>query len=83
MAWQDDRELFRKFGFETREHVSAREPRRLEVAGAAQGRAESAAFMPAGSDQIAGFDFDVHRTEKRIDRDTGPERAEVQQATKV
>ncbi len=60
VARQDHSELLREFGFERGQDVGTREPRRLQVAGAAQSRAKAAAFVPAGSDEIAGFDFHVH-----------------------
>jgi hypothetical protein len=54
------RELLRELEFELGEEIGASEPSGLEVAGAAQGRAQAAAFVPAGSDQIACFDFHSH-----------------------
>src|SRR5690606_16439609 len=57
---QDHRKLLREFGFKRGQYVRARQARRLQVAGAAERRTEAAAFVPTGSDEIAGFDFHVH-----------------------
>lgn len=60
VARQDHGELLREFGLKRGQDIGTREPCRLQVAGTAQGRSKAAAFVPPGSDKIAGFDFHVH-----------------------
>ncbi|MES1194323.1 MAG: hypothetical protein ABUL65_00425 [Opitutus sp.] len=71
VARKDHGELLWEFGFELREHIGASKSGGLEIAGAAQGRAKAAAFVPASRDEIAGFDFHVHeeiRESSRLQR---------------